>query len=104
MGDIDTGAVDSLKVLDPKWPIREADIERVRPQVRFGPTRDLALMDNVEDDLLPLDGQDADHHLPGQHRHHAAAGIALGEDQLPRGITLDSRMGEDRIDLLVGKT
>jgi hypothetical protein len=24
--DIDTGAVDSLKVLDPKRPIREADI------------------------------------------------------------------------------
>ena len=26
MGDIDTAVVDSLKVLDPKWPIREADI------------------------------------------------------------------------------
>jgi hypothetical protein len=24
--DIDTVAVDSLKVLDPEWPIREADI------------------------------------------------------------------------------
>jgi hypothetical protein len=24
--DIDTVVVDSLKVLDPKWPIREADI------------------------------------------------------------------------------
>jgi hypothetical protein len=24
--DIDTAVVDSLKVLDPKWPIREADI------------------------------------------------------------------------------
>jgi hypothetical protein len=30
--DIDTAAADSLKVLDPKWPIREADIrfERTR--------------------------------------------------------------------------
>ena len=26
VSDIDTAAVDSLKVLDPKWPIREADI------------------------------------------------------------------------------
>jgi hypothetical protein len=24
--DIDTVVVDSLKVLDPKWPIREADV------------------------------------------------------------------------------
>ena len=27
MSDIDTAAVDSLKALDPEWPIREADIE-----------------------------------------------------------------------------
>ena len=26
VSDIDIAAVDSLKVLDPKWPIREADI------------------------------------------------------------------------------
>ena len=26
MSDIDTEVVDSLKVLDPKWPIREADM------------------------------------------------------------------------------
>ena len=26
MSDINTAMVDSLKVLDPKWPIREADI------------------------------------------------------------------------------
>ena len=25
VGDIDTEVVDGLKVLDPKWPIREAD-------------------------------------------------------------------------------
>jgi len=33
VSDIDTAAVDSLKVLDLKWPIREADIrpERRRP-------------------------------------------------------------------------
>ena len=28
VSDIDTGVVDSLKVLDPDRPIREADIER----------------------------------------------------------------------------
>jgi hypothetical protein len=27
VSDIDTAAADSLKVLDPKWPIREADIQ-----------------------------------------------------------------------------
>jgi hypothetical protein len=26
--DIDTGVVDSLKALDPEWPIREADIDQ----------------------------------------------------------------------------
>ena len=26
VSDIDTGVVDSLKVLDPEWPIREADV------------------------------------------------------------------------------
>ena len=28
-GDIDIAVVDSLKVLDPKWPIREADIREL---------------------------------------------------------------------------
>ena len=28
--DIDTGVVDSLKALDPEWPIREADVNRHR--------------------------------------------------------------------------
>jgi hypothetical protein len=27
VSDIDTVVVDSLKALDPEWPIREADIE-----------------------------------------------------------------------------
>ena len=30
MGDIDTAVMDSLKVLDPKRPIREADISTIR--------------------------------------------------------------------------
>jgi hypothetical protein len=29
VSDIDTAVVDSLKVLDLKWPIREADIARL---------------------------------------------------------------------------
>ena len=37
VGDIDTAAVDSLKVLDPKRPIREADIKRLGCNVRFVP-------------------------------------------------------------------
>ena len=35
--DIDTAEVDSLKVLDPEWPIREADIERGDGHVRLVP-------------------------------------------------------------------
>src|SRR6478752_5731818 len=35
--DIDTVVVDSLKVLDPKWPIREADSSRTSGHVRFVP-------------------------------------------------------------------
>src|SRR5258705_11818447 len=36
--DIDTVVVDSLKALDPKWPIREADITRCGWHVRFVPS------------------------------------------------------------------
>ena len=42
MSDIDTVAVDSLKALDPKRPIREADI-RLRCNIcREGPISDMA--------------------------------------------------------------
>jgi hypothetical protein len=30
VSDIDTAEVDSLKALDPEWPIREADIEGLK--------------------------------------------------------------------------
>jgi hypothetical protein len=36
VSDIDTAAADSLKVLDPKRPIREADIAAVRLGVTNG--------------------------------------------------------------------
>ena len=36
VSDIDIALVDSLKVLDPKWPIREADIGPMGP-AEFGP-------------------------------------------------------------------
>ena len=35
VGDIDTTVVDSLKVLDPKWPIREADMVSERRHFRL---------------------------------------------------------------------
>src|SRR5271157_1657378 len=41
VSDIDTAAADSLKVLDPKRPIREADIVQHGGNVRFGPTADI---------------------------------------------------------------
>jgi hypothetical protein len=37
VSDIDTAAADSLKVLDPKRPIREADIAGRQLDVRFVP-------------------------------------------------------------------
>jgi hypothetical protein len=37
VSDIDTAAADSLKVLDPKRPIREADIAERDGDVRFVP-------------------------------------------------------------------
>ena len=40
MSDIDTAVVDGLKALDPKWPIREADICWQRNFCRNGPTTD----------------------------------------------------------------
>ena len=41
VSDIDTAAADSLKVLDPKRPIREADIVQHRGNVRFVPGSDI---------------------------------------------------------------
>ena len=40
VSDIDTAAADSLKVLDPNGPIREADIHPPPFNVRFGPKGD----------------------------------------------------------------
>jgi hypothetical protein len=37
VSDIDTVVVDSLKALDPEWPIREADMEQTSRDVRFVP-------------------------------------------------------------------
>jgi hypothetical protein len=35
VSDIDTAVVDSLKALDPEWPIREADISPKKANSRF---------------------------------------------------------------------
>jgi hypothetical protein len=42
VSDIDTAVVDSLKALDPKRPIREADIFRAGRHVGFVPDSDMA--------------------------------------------------------------
>jgi hypothetical protein len=41
VSDIDTAAADSLKVLDLKRPIREADIAERNSNVCFGPKADI---------------------------------------------------------------
>ena len=43
VSDIDTAAADSLKVLDLKRPIREADIRLGSPDICFWPTRDIVV-------------------------------------------------------------
>jgi hypothetical protein len=43
VGDIDTVVVDSLKALDPEWPIREADILAQRERWTYADCRTLAL-------------------------------------------------------------
>ena len=50
--DIDTVAVDSLKVLDPEWPIREADIPESGCDVRKVPIQDMALLASLLLDRL----------------------------------------------------
>src|SRR5262249_32226610 len=51
--DIDTGVVDSLKALDLKRPIREADMCSANTDVRFGPIADIGcLFDYLISDLL----------------------------------------------------
>ncbi len=40
-GDIDTVIVDGLKVLDPKRPIREADVERASEMFALPPRPDM---------------------------------------------------------------
>ena len=44
VSDIDTVVVDSLKALDPKRPIREADIPLRSRHVRFVPRADVTLL------------------------------------------------------------
>ena len=54
VSDIDTVVVDSLKALDPEWPIREADKQQKYRCVRFVPeaavsnrSKTLALFDHL---------------------------------------------------------
>jgi hypothetical protein len=63
VSDIDTEVVDSLKVLDPRRPIREADIANLPRYVRFVPkaavsNRSKALFDNLvgERDRIEAEG------------------------------------------------
>src|SRR6476660_1534160 len=57
VGDIDTVVVDSLKVLDPKWPIREADSSRTSGHVRFrantGSEKPFSITSSAASSLLP---------------------------------------------------
>jgi hypothetical protein len=52
--------VDSLKVLDPERPIREADVAEICRHVRFVPKADirciLALRDNQQNNATDYDG------------------------------------------------
>ena len=43
VSDIDTAPMEGLKALDPKRPIREADMCGATSDVRFGPKADIAI-------------------------------------------------------------
>src|SRR6476660_5615440 len=47
VSDIDTVVVDSLKALDPKRPIRDADSERTSHHVRFVPIDDITRLGSI---------------------------------------------------------
>ena len=60
MSDIDAAVVvDSLKVLDPNRPIREADIGADIGMRREGPRRDMTPLRNKGNDMAGLNGAQA---------------------------------------------
>jgi hypothetical protein len=54
VGDIDIAAVDSLKVLDPKRPIREADIKADIGFVSYVPLGDIHVLCESQRHLVEL--------------------------------------------------
>jgi hypothetical protein len=54
VSDIDTVVVDSLKALDPEWPIREADLVLRRRDGRFVPKRHHVEGGRPPDTSLPM--------------------------------------------------
>ena len=57
MSDIDTAVVDSLKVLDPNWPIREATELRTSLEVRFVPEADITAITAIRKKMLPCEAK-----------------------------------------------
>ena len=56
VSDIDTVVVDSLKALDPEWPIREADMSQTSPNRRDRPARRQAQLDSERFRSVPRTG------------------------------------------------
>ena len=56
VSDIDIAVVDSLKALDPEWPIREADLISTGKHVRVVPLPDLSRCSKLSDLLDHLVG------------------------------------------------
>jgi hypothetical protein len=73
--DIDTAIVDSLKVLDPKWPIREADMAR-RPSLVANDRNGLQRMISSQRRLGPEISQSL--HSPSAMRNLDLAKCQLG--------------------------
>ena len=77
--DIDTAVVDSLKALDPEWPIREADIlvvaDEADPTVRPFQSHKVAGLDRLR--ILP-------------DRDHLAAAVEPGGGDPHRGARIDA--------------
>jgi len=70
VSDIDTAVVDGLKALDPKWPIREADIVRTVVKCAAATSSRLACRRRPAQQVRQLGY--VRHDVPGRHRSHGA--------------------------------
>jgi hypothetical protein len=89
VSDIDTAAADSLKVLDLKRPIREADMDGYSPNVCFVPIADIG---QCRVDVSFYIQKQTSQPKKKRDRHNGRSpqspALAFGNDRRRRGLTL----------------